>query len=397
MAMGSGSRCADPDFEGSRGNAERCLGCAAPAVAIMRGFAAGSVNSMSERSILIVGAGIAGATVARELADAGCRVDVIDRRAHIAGNAYDEVNALGIRVHKYGPHIFHTNNERVVAWLARFTTWIPYQHKVKAALADGRLVTLPVNRETREIVGAANVVDTFFRPYTRKMWGLEIEQLSPDILSRVPVRDDLNEYYFPDDAFQAMPEHGYTAMVANMLDHPRITVSLDTPFARSMEAGYAHVFNAMAVDEYHGFVHGELPYRSIRFHGFDFPTARLYPVAVVNFTHSGPFTRVTEWKNFPGHGANPAFTSLTFEEPCDYRDNGFERFYPVKDLAGSNRETYKRYAAMAPPHMTFIGRCGLYAYLDMHQAISSSLAVARRYLGADPAAAPDPILDAAGA
>ncbi|MEZ5559718.1 MAG: FAD-dependent oxidoreductase [Pseudomonadales bacterium] len=335
---------------------------------------------MSDHPILIVGAGLAGATVARELADAGHRVHVIDRREHIAGNAYDEVNAHGILVHRYGPHIFHTNNERVVAWLSRFTDWIPYKHRVKALLADGRLVTLPVNRETREIVGEENVVDTFFRPYTRKMWGLEIEELSPDILNRVPVRDDLNEYYFPDDKFQAMPERGYTVMVTNILDHAAISVSLNTAFDRSMEADYAHVFNSMPIDEYHDFVHGELPYRSIRFHEFDFPSAKLFPVAVVNFTHSGPFTRVTEWKNFPGHGDNAAFTTLTFEEPCDYRDNGLERFYPVKDLAGANREIYRRYAAMTAPGVTFIGRCGQYAYLDMHQAVSSSLAAARRYL-----------------
>jgi UDP-galactopyranose mutase len=341
-------------------------------------------TAMTDRPILIVGAGLAGAVVARELADAGYRVQLIDKRSHIAGNAYDEVNALGIRVHKYGPHIFHTNNQRVVDWLSRFTTWLPYKHKVKAALADGRLVTLPVNRETREIVGAANVVDTFFRPYTRKMWGLEIEQLSPDILNRVPVRDDLNEYYFPDDQFQAMPEHGYTAMVANILDHALISVALDTRFDRAMEDDYTHVFNSMPIDEYYGFIHGELPYRSIRFHEFDFPTARLFPVATVNFTHSGPHTRVTEWKNFPGHGENPAFTTLTFEEPCDYRDNHHERFYPVKDVAGVNREVYKRYAAIPAPKMTFIGRCGLYAYLDMHQAVSSSLATARRFLTGEP-------------
>jgi UDP-galactopyranose mutase len=340
---------------------------------------------MSDSRILIVGAGLAGATVARELAEAGFAVDVIDQRPHIAGNAYDEVNARGIRVHRYGPHIFHTNNERVVAWLSRFTTWIPYKHKVKAALADGRLVTLPVNRETKAIVGEANVVDTFFRPYTRKMWGLEIEELSPDILNRVPVRDDLNEFYFPDDAFQAMPEHGYTAMVANILDHPGIRVTLSMPFERRLEDGYAHVFNSMPIDEYHGFVHGELPYRSIRFHTFDFPTATLYPVAVVNFTHAGPYTRVTEWKNFPGHGNNDAFTTLTFEEPCDYRDNDLQRFYPVKDLAGSNREVYRRYAEIPAPKTTFIGRCGLYAYLDMHQAISSSLATARRFIAGDAA------------
>ena len=155
--------------------------------------------------ILVVGAGFSGATIARRLAERGFEVDVIDRRAYVAGNAYDFTGELGIRRHAHGPHLFHTSNALVVGFLSRFTAWIPYKHKVKAMLADGRLVTLPVNRETLAIVGAENVYDVFYRPYSRKMWGMELEALDARIISRVQIRDDMNEYYFPNDSFQALP------------------------------------------------------------------------------------------------------------------------------------------------------------------------------------------------
>ena len=165
--------------------------------------------------ILVVGAGLSGATVARELADSGYNVHVIDRRNHIAGNAYDYINEHGIRVHKYGPHLFHTNNETVFKWLSRFTDWVEYKHKVKALLKDGQYVTLPVNKKTKEIVGKEIVLDIFFRPYTKKMWGVELDDLNPDIINRVPIRDDDNELYFPNDKIQVMPKEGYTKMVEN--------------------------------------------------------------------------------------------------------------------------------------------------------------------------------------
>ena len=305
---------------------------------------------------------------------------VIDKRSHLGGNAFDYVNAHGIRVHAYGPHLFHTSNTEVVNWLSRFTEWLPYQHRVKALLADGRLVTLPVNAETAQIAGKENVLDVFFRPYTLKMWGVPLEALDPGILDRVPIRSDMNEFYFPNDSFQAMPANGYTAIFEKIFDHPGITVSLGVTFDSVMDREYSHVFNSMPIDEYFQCCHGELPYRSIRFHHHDLPVPSLFPVATVNFTHSGPHTRVTEWKKLPNHGDNPLVTSITVEEPCDYRDNNYERYYPVKDLHGKNRELFNRYRAMAPENMTFIGRCGLYAYLDMHQAISSALEISKRFL-----------------
>ena len=330
--------------------------------------------------ILVVGAGFSGAVIARELAEAGHNITIIDKRGHIAGNAFDFENDYGIRVHKYGPHLFHTNNETVFAYLSKFTTWIPYEHKVKAMLADGRYVTLPVNKETAEIVGKENIVDIFIRPYTKKMWGMSIEELDPEILQRVPIRDDLNDKYFPNDQFQFMPENGYTELIRKMLDHENISVMLGNPFNKKLEDEFDHIFNSMPIDEYYDFCYGELPYRSIKFHTVDLPAPKLLPTTTVNFTHSGPYTRVTEWKNIPGHGTNDQMTTLTFEEPCDYLDNNKERYYPVKDASGKNREIYKKYEGILNAKTTFIGRCGLYAYLDMHMAVSTAYSIVKRFL-----------------
>lgn len=325
---------------------------------------------------LVVGAGLSGAVMARELADAGHFVDVIEQRDHIAGNAYDFINEHGIRVHKYGAHLFHTNNKRVYDYLGRFTEWVPYLHRVKARLADGRLVTLPVNRETKEIVGEENILDIFYRPYNRKMWGLELEQLDPSIMQRVPIRDDMNELYFPNDLYQAMPRHGYTEMVYNMLNHDRIMIFTSCAFSKDWETEYTHVFNSMPIDVYHEFQHGILPYRSIKFQHVNLPIRQLQPVTTVNLTDDGSVTRMTEWKNIVGHDNGRDVTTITFETPCDYRDNNDERYYPVKDISGENRARYEKYASIKTNNTTFIGRCGKYVYVDMHQAVNMSLQLA---------------------
>jgi UDP-galactopyranose mutase len=330
--------------------------------------------------ILVVGAGFSGAVVAHTLANAGHDIHVIDERNHIGGNAYDYTNKRGIRIHKYGPHLFHTNNEKVYNWVTQFGEWEPYKHKVKAQLDDGRYVTLPVNKETQDIVGKENIVSTFFAPYTYKMWGKTIEELDPSILKRVPVRDDDNEYYFPNDEYQILPKNGYTAVFEEILDHKNIKVDLSVKFDRNMEKDFDHIFNAMPIDDYFNYVYGALPYRSIKFHHVDIPMTKVLPTGTVNFTHDGPYTRVTEWKNLPCHGINNQYTTLTYEEPCDYLVNNQERYYPVKDVDGNNRIKYEQYKKLIRSNMTFIGRCGMYVYVDMHQAINSALAISDKFM-----------------
>lgn len=333
------------------------------------------------KKILVVGAGFAGATVARQLAQKNYSVKVIDQREHIAGNAYDELTEFGIRKHRYGPHLFHTNNEAVFNWLSKFTDWTEYRHKVLALLDDGSFVTMPPNLETLKKLGSKEaIIDRLFRPYTLKMWGVSLDKLSPDIINRVKIRNDLNDLYFPDDEFQVLPTRGYTALVGEILDHPNIEVVLRTPFKKSMQDGFDHTFSSQAIDEYFDFQFGKLPYRSVKFHDKFVSHPSVNPVPTINFSHNGKYTRVTEWKKFPGHGGNETGTLLTFEEPCDYQDNNMERYYPVKDLDGKNREAYSRYLALKGDNITFIGRLGLYVYLDMHQAINSSLAIADRFL-----------------
>lgn len=351
----------------------------------------------ASKKFLVVGAGFSGATIARELAEAGHHVDIIDKRLHLAGNAYDETNRLGIRVHKYGPHLFHTNEKQVVDYLGRFTEWLPYQHKVKA-MWNGQLVTFPINANSKSTIHAwdklnnppskengyvqkwTDVIEEFYGRYTRKMWGIKPEDLDPSILARVPMRDDFEPRYFPKDKYQFLPKDGYTELVTRMLTHDNILWGLGFNHRKEDEKDYVHVFNSMPIDEYYDFQFGELPYRSIRFHTVDLPAPQLYGHPVVNFTHEGPMTRVTEWKLLPGHGSHESSTTVTFEQPCDYRDNAMERYYPVKDLKGENRATYEKYKAIPNDKVTFIGRTGLYAYLDMHQAVNISLQTAKKFL-----------------
>jgi UDP-galactopyranose mutase len=370
------------------------------------------------RSVLIVGAGFAGAAYARTLAEHGLRVDVIDRRSHIGGNAYDELSSAGVRIHRYGPHLFHTNAKRVVDWLRRFGSFVPYEHRVEAVLPDQQYAPLPINRKTinlvfncalrtDEEVGAflasqsmpcaeprnaadhlygrigKTLTNLFFRPYTKKMWDLELEELDAAVVKRIPLRFDDEDRYFPDDKFQLLPEHGYSAIFANILDHDLINVSLGTPFHASMLPGYCHCFNSMAIDEYFGEMFGPLPYRSIRFHHREEPLEYSRGcTSVLNFTDASPYTRETDWSRLPCHSVGAVRKTITLEQPCDYRDNGLERYYPVKTSDGRNDAVYRRYRERAAreARMTFIGRCGTYQYLDMHQVINQSLTRARAWL-----------------
>lgn len=374
-------------------------------------------------NILVVGAGFAGAVHARVLAEAGFAVHVIDKRPHIAGNAYDETDGNGLRVHRYGPHLFHTNNERVVEWLRRFANFVPYTHKVEAVIDGARFVPLPVNRRTIETVfdtrladadavraflarqaipneAPANaaeylnaqigrtLTDLFFRPYTKKMWGYDLEEMAAAVVQRIPIRMDDEDRYFPNDRFQILPEKGYTHVFARILDHSGIRVSLGVGFDKAMLADYHHCFNSMPIDEYFEEALGPLPYRSIRFHHDERAIDdRRGTAPTINFTDTGPITRETDWERLPLHRIEDrGRKTVTREEPCDYRDNGLERYYPVKTSDGRYDAVYRQYKALAEKdgRVTFIGRCGTYQYLDMHQVINQSLVSAHEFVaGAD--------------
>lgn len=371
------------------------------------------------RRVLVVGAGFAGAIHARELADRGFEVDVIDQRSHIAGNAFDEVSETGVRVHRYGPHLFHTNLENVVAWLGRFGTFVRYEHKVQAQLPGGHCVPLPINRRTINVVFGirlktevsareflakqvvphakpANAADylhsvvgvhlteLFFRPYTRKMWALELEDIAPSVVMRLRVRYDDEDRYFPKDRFQLLPRDGYTTLFERIFDHPKIRLTLNQGFDRSFMQGYAHCFNSMAIDEYFNDALGPLPYRSIRFHHSaqpsDYETGR---TSVTNFTGDERWTRETDWSRLPHHRVERGpHKTITREEPCDYRENNLERYYPVMAVDGRFDKLYNSYKSLANKisNLTFIGRCGTYRYLDMHQVINQSLKNVRRWI-----------------
>lgn len=335
------------------------------------------------KRILIVGAGLSGAVLARELANTGrFMIHLIDKRDHVAGNAYDFKNHLGIIEHKYGPHLFHTKNEKVFKYLSEFTDWVEYRHKVKALLKDGTYVTLPVNLDTVEKVGEENIVDTFYRPYSEKMWGIPLEEISKDILNRVPVRNDRNEFYFPDDKFQFLPKDGYTEMVKNILNHKNIKLELNKEFESKMINENFHSFLSLPIDEFYEFRYGKLPYRSIKFKTVNLPLPKVLPETTVNFTNREPFTRVTEWNHLPNNFEyNRNYTTICYEEPCSYEENNNQRFYPVKDAKGEFNKLYLKYKKLAEKDetITFIGRLGLYKYLDMDQCINSALILSKNF------------------
>lgn len=367
--------------------------------------------------ILCIGAGFAGAVIAREMAEAGHSVTVVDSRDHIAGNAFDYIDENGIRVHKYGPHIWHTNNDEAQEWFSKFTDWIPYKHYVKALLPNDDVVDLPITVDSVNSIFGTNfteyddaqtfinsrrvkcdnitnsrqhvesgvgktVCDLLFAPYTKKMWGMELEELSASVAGRVPNEIARSSFYFPNDKYQGMPTNGYTAAFEKILSHPNIEVKLNTKIQSDTDfSEYDHVFNSMPIDVFFDGKFGELPYRSIKFHTKTTEPLNL-PSPTINFTTKPKYTRVTEWQRYPGHGSNSEKTTLTAEEPCDYRDNNFERYYPIKDSSGEFRDRYSKYEEEAEkfPNMTFVGRMGKYQYLDMWMVICQSLKISRDFL-----------------
>jgi UDP-galactopyranose mutase len=362
---------------------------------------------------MVVGAGFAGAVMAERLAEgSGQRVLVVDRRPHIAGNAFDERNAAGMLYHKYGPHLFHTNSSEIFDYLSRFTEWRPYEHRVLASVND-MLVPMPINRTTinalyglsletdddvaqwlasraqpvetvktsEDVVVSAigrDLYEKFFRGYTRKQWGLDPSELDKSVTARVPTRTSTDDRYFT-DKFQAIPADGYTRMFERMLDHPKIDILLGVDFA---EVRKAYAFDRLVytgpIDEYFGYCYGPLPYRSLRFEHEIVDCEQFQPVATVNYPDEAtPYTRITEYKHFTGD-TGPQ-TSITTEYPAAEGDP----YYPIPREA--NRQLYKRYEALAEAETdtVFVGRLATYQYYNMDQVVGQALATWRKAIVAN--------------
>jgi UDP-galactopyranose mutase len=351
--------------------------------------------------ILVVGAGFAGSVIAERYAAEGKSVVIVEKRDHIAGNAFDQFDEAGVLVHRYGPHIFHTNSPHISDYLSRFTEWRPYEHKV-LSVVDSKYFPVPINRTTinrlygldldeegiaqylesvrthrSPVTNSEDVVlnnvgrdlcDKFFRGYTRKQWNLDLSELSPAVAGRIPVRTNDDDRYFTDD-FQKMPSEGYTKMFERMLNHPNIRVELGTDFTSLNGRIRADkVFYSGPIDSYFDHRFGKLPYRSLSFeHEHLSDRSQFQEVGTVNYPNDFDFTRITEFKHLTGQ--SHAGTSIVREYPKSEGDP----YYPIptpehlalfrkySELAGAEKGTY------------FIGRLAEYRYYNMDQVVASAL------------------------
>jgi UDP-galactopyranose mutase len=358
---------------------------------------------------LVVGAGFAGATIAQRLAaHGGKKVLICDRRPHIGGNAYDHYDEAGILVHKYGPHIFHTNSREVFEFLSQFTEWRPYQHRVRACV-DGQLLPIPINLDTvtqhygtnmtsftleeffksvAEPVAAVRtsedvivsrvgreLYEKFFRNYTRKQWGLDPSELDATVTARVPVRTNRDDRYFT-DTYQVMPRHGFTRMFERMLTHPNIKVLLNADYREVRETiPHEEVVFTGPVDEYFDYCFGKLPYRSLQFQFETRNEAVAQPAPVINYPNENAYTRVTEFKYLTGQ--EHAKTSLVYEFA---RADG-DPYSPIP--RPENAALYRKYQelAEATPGVHFIGRLGTYKYYNMDQVVAQALTLYSKLVG----------------
>jgi UDP-galactopyranose mutase len=232
-----------------------------------------------------------------------------------------------------------------------------------------------------KVIKPENLVDTFYRPYTELMWGKPLEDVAPAIINRVPIRQDSEDRYFPSDPFQFMPSNGYTEMACKMLDHENIRVYLNSQSTREDSEYVDHTFYSGSIDEYFSYRDGHLPYRSIVFETSMFLRKNFQPTTTVNYTDGKDCTRSTEWKYFPNCGFHPEnYTLVTTEYPCDYLQNNMERYYPVRNHDSlKTLETYEK-AAKFERNVTFVGRCGSFAYMDMDMAVNQGMQTAERFL-----------------
>jgi UDP-galactopyranose mutase len=355
---------------------------------------------------LIVGAGLSGAVIAERIASClGERVTVIDHRKQVGGNIYDYKDANGITAHKYGPHAFHTNDAGVWEYLSRFTDWEPYFHRVEAVV-DGIDIPLPFNFNSIDLLFAGNqagrlidgltdvygrgksisiktllaeprfkelalyVYEKVFKGYSLKQWGLSLEALDESVMERVPVVTSRDNRYFH-DKYQAVPGGGYTRLIEKMLDSPLIELELDCPFRHENIGRYKKIIYTGMIDQYFDYVHGALPYRSLRFEMKTKEVEFYQRTAQKNYPENFDFTRITEFKHFLQEKS--PVTTICLEFPQDYAPGANEAFYPVNNPASYRLYQQYELLASAEKNTVFLGRLAQYRYLNMDQVVRLAL------------------------
>jgi len=369
------------------------------------------------KKIAVVGAGFSGAVIARELGQAGYEVEVFDTRPHVAGNCHTQRDPESdVMVHAYGPHIFHTSNEKVWNYIRRFGEFMPFTNRVKT-ITKGRVFSLPINLLTiNQFFGKAfnpaeaeaflasigergidaprtfeeqalrfvgkELYEAFFKGYTIKQWGRQPSELPASILKRLPVRFNYDDNYYA-STFQGMPRHGYTGIVEKMLDHPNLRLLLRTRFERPMADAYAHVFYSGPIDAWFRHSEGRLGYRTLDFvaerHEGDYQGN-----AVINYGDEDvPWTRISEHKHFSPWETHRQ--TVIFKEYSRHCEDGDVPYYPIR--LAQEKSQLKNYLALAANerNVTFVGRLGTYRYLDMHVTIAEALDAAERFLACFPA------------
>ena len=367
---------------------------------------------MNVKKILVVGAGFTGAVIARELAEKGHEILVIDGRSHTAGNCYSERDKkTGIMVHTYGPHIFHTDNKEVWDYLNRFSVMMPYVNRVKTTIG-GKVFSLPINlhtinqffdgayspAEAREIIKSKSdksitnpstfeeqalrfvgkeLYEAFFKGYTIKQWGISPTELPASILKRLPVRFNYDDNYF-NHKYQGMPKDGYTPIVDNILEHPNISVKLNHMFEENDASNIDHLFFTGPIDSWYGYRFGRLGYRTLDFEKFH-TSEDFQGTAVMNYgDESVPFTRITEHKYFsPWEKYEESVCYREFSRACTSEDIPY---YPIRQVGEMNMLNKYLDLAEKEKNISFAGRLGTYRYLDMDVTIAEALHMARCYL-----------------
>jgi UDP-galactopyranose mutase len=369
--------------------------------------------------ILIVGAGLSGAVLARVLAEGGVRCVVFEERPYVAGHCFTERDReTGVMVHRHGPHTLHTDDAEIWAFVERFTTIHPYRH-VKAARVGDELFPLPINLQTlnqffrraltpasarnlvAEEVAASNqgigdapanfeeaalskigrkLYEAFYRGYTIKQWGVEPRELPAYVFGRLPIRFNYDQNYFHHSR-QGQPVGGFTPMIEKILDHANIELHLSRPFdAEADRSAYRHVFYSGPIDRFFGWRHGRLAYRTLRFDE-ERLTGDAQGCSVINYCDEAvPYTRVTEHKHFSAW-EKPEGTVVSYEYSADCGPND-NPYYPIR--LAKDRAQFSTYMAVAEATqgVTFIGRLGTYRYIDMDVAIREAMTAGAATLAA---------------